>query len=889
MISRRAAGDEALGAATLPAPVPAPLSAPVLAESERSDAKESTDRDEVEQLLVDSLPRRARNLSRLELSVELSLTALFLGIFIGLDLSGTGFGSSSPIVLAMVLAYAIASRVDYPIATGVAVPTQPFLVGLFAYADARLVPGLVFASLVVGTIGACVNGRSRWDRLSFCGGDAMHALGPAIVFTAAGFTDASEAPVLIIATAFAAQCAAEFATSTARDWIVAGVRPRLQVLVSEQVWALDAALTPIGIMAVATAEETGMDWVPLAVLPLIALVAYSARDRTDRLDLLRGRLDAAQRERERLQVAVKRIGDAFAAKLDLDALLNIMGGAVVEALDADSGRGSVGAGSRPTFLVRGQERLEGLIDRAEREAFQSGVMAEAENTLGWALAAPINPAGTVAVVTVARDSAPFSDSERELVSYLCLQAAVAAGDIARHEVLNRQALTDELTGVANHRSFQEVLEEAFNARSRTGAGMSLLLLDLDNFKEINDTYGHQTGDRVLSAVGRCLQRHCRAEDQPARYGGEELAILLPDTEMTHATQLAERLRREVEALRFYGPFGEPVSVTASFGVASADSGAPDKAALIAAADSALYEAKMSGKNRVCTAATWSPQGEAGTPRSARDLPSQLARGLENEELVLHYQPKIELENRRLVGVEALTRWHHPELGLLAPARFLPWAEGTDLMPKITMWVLKQALTQATAWRRGGLRLPVAVNIGAQDLADTAFPLAATRVLREAGAQPEDLTLEITEHMAIAAGQTAGRVLADLRRAGITISMDDFGSGHSSLTRLRDLQVDELKLDRGLVRQTPGTSDLAVLRAAIALGHDLGLAVVAEGVEDAESLDMLTAMDCDLAQGYHICPPLLPHELERWTATQHSEGENGHRSITVIGDDSGVIV
>ena len=220
----------------------------------------------------------------------------------------------------------------------------------------------------------------------------------------------------------------------------------------------------------------------------------------------------------------------------------------------------------------------------------------------------------------------------------------------------------------------------------------------------------------------------------------------------------------------------------------------------------------------------------------------------------------------MIGVEALLRWHHPQLGLLGPSRFLPWAEGSDLMPAITEWVLDRALAQTVSWRKAGWRLPVAVNINAQDLADEEFPQKAARALRRAGARSDQLTLEITEHMAIATVDHVMDVLTDLRRTGITIAIDDFGTGHSSLTRLRDLPVDELKLDRDLLRQSPSSQDLAITRAAIALGRDLGLTVVAEGVEDAERLDFLIGMECDAAQGYYICPPLLPNELERWAGT-----------------------
>ncbi len=830
-------------------------------------------RAEVERLLEASLPRRARRLPRRELTVEVSLTAIFLVAAVVLTVVGAAPLWATPMAAAMVVAYAVASRVAYPIATGVAVPTQPFLVGMFAFADARLVPLLALAGLTLGTIAACSSGRARWDRLSFGGGDVMHVLGPAIVLTALGYTDAGQAPWPVIGAAFAAQCGVEFVTSTARDWITSSVRPQIQILVMLQVWALDAALTPIGIMACATADKTGLHWLPLTLLPLVAVVAHSARDRTERIDRLRERLEDLQRERQRLQTAVKRIGDAFASRLDLDALVSILAGATLDALDAQAGRGTVVHGSgRPSFSAEASRELRPLLDRAEQDALNREAVAEAHDKTGWALAAPISPSGgPIAIVSVARSGSPFTRAEREVVEYLCLQAAVAAGDIARHKVLHRQAVTDALTGVANHRSFQELLEDVFKIRRTTGASISLLLLDLDDFKRVNDTFGHQTGDRVLSAIGQCLLRNCRLNDEPARYGGEEFAMVLPDTDLAAAMQLAERLRTEIEALRFHGPTGEPLSVTTSIGVASAGKSAPDKTSLIAAADSALYEAKSEGKNRVCVAASESPAWKA-RPRTQDDLPSQMRRGLERDEFVLHYQPKVELPSGSMIGVEALVRWHHPELGLLGPNRFLPWAEGTDLMPAITEWVLEKALAQTVAWEKAGWRLPVAVNINAQDLADDDFPAKAARLLRQAGADASQLTLEITEHMAIATVDNVMGVLADLRRTGITVSIDDFGTGHSSLTRLRDLPVDELKLDRDLLRQSPSTQDLAITRAAIALGRDLGLTVVAEGVEDSERLDFLISMDCDAAQGYYICPPLLPAELERWAGTQLLSGE-----------------
>jgi EAL domain-containing protein (putative c-di-GMP-specific phosphodiesterase class I) len=344
-------------------------------------------------------------------------------------------------------------------------------------------------------------------------------------------------------------------------------------------------------------------------------------------------------------------------------------------------------------------------------------------------------------------------------------------------------------------------------------------------------------------------------------------VVLGDTELRHAAQLAERLREAVAALVLVGPDEEPLPVTVSVGVATLRETAPTKAALIAAADAALYDAKTSGKNRVCLAPLRpsDPIGDTLKDAAARedDLVVALGRALREGELELHYQPKVSLSDRRVVGVEALLRWHHPVRGLIGPGAFLSRAEGTETGGDVTRWTISQGLEQAVAWRRAGRPLAVAVNVSGHDLADREFPAAIARLLVESGAQPSDLRLEITEHSVMddVAGTLAA--LAEIRRLGVGLSLDDFGTGHSSLTRLRDLPVDELKLDRGFLRTTAADADLAVIRAAVSLGRDLGLTVVAEGIEDVRHWHLLKTMGCDLAQGYLIAPALRPAELDRW--------------------------
>jgi diguanylate cyclase (GGDEF)-like protein len=443
---------------------------------------------------------------------------------------------------------------------------------------------------------------------------------------------------------------------------------------------------------------------------------------------------------------------------------------------------------------------------------------------------------------------------------------VSAANVDRHATLHRQAITDELTGLSNHRRLQEVLGEAVDAYQRTKAPASLVLLDLDDFKLVNDTHGHQTGDMVLRAVADCLRGHCRTADAPARYGGEELALVLADTDAEEAAQLAERVRAGVASLALCDPAGRPLPVTVSVGVAGLGDTVATKAALIAAADAALYAAKAAGKNRVHTAASQAsdvspPAGRGAAPGS--ELAAQLRRAVAREELELHYQPKVTLADGRVIGVEALLRWHHPERGTLRPSAFLDVPGAAEAAPEVARWTLSRALQQAVAWRRGGRHLPVAVNISAHDLADRELPQAIARLLAEHGAEPGDLRLEITEHGVIADTARAEAALAAIRRLGVGISLDDFGTGHSSLTRLRDLPVDELKLDRGFLRATAADADVAVIRAAVSLGRDLNLTVVAEGIEDPRQWHLLRAMGCDVAQGYFVAPGLRPHELERW--------------------------
>ena len=313
---------------------------------------------------------------------------------------------------------------------------------------------------------------------------------------------------------------------------------------------------------------------------------------------LEGRLEELRRERVRLESTLRRLGEAFASNLDRDALLEIAVRTTADGVGADGGRAAAVAGGHTGSGDLGE--LERVVAQAEAEALDSGQPREVADSNGSALAHPMRGAEggeVLAVVSVWRSGRPFTPSERELFNYLAAQAGVSLENVALHETVQRQAVTDELTGLSNHRRFQDTLAAELERARRFDQGLGLVMLDIDNFKLVNDTHGHQVGDQVLAGVSRVLLEQSREIDEPARYGGEELAVVLPGTDLEGAYNLAERVRAGIESLNFALPDGDTLHVTASFGAASIPESADDQPSLIAAADSALYVAKRAGKNR----------------------------------------------------------------------------------------------------------------------------------------------------------------------------------------------------------------------------------------------------------------------------------------------------
>jgi diguanylate cyclase (GGDEF)-like protein len=422
-----------------------------------------------------------------------------------------------------------------------------------------------------------------------------------------------------------------------------------------------------------------------------------------------------------------------------------------------------------------------------------------------------------------------------------------------------QALTDDLTGLGNRRHLVDRLDAAIAACRETGGELALLLVDLDGFKELNDTLGHHAGDQVLRQIGPRLSGLLRGEDTLARLGGDEFAVVLMPGDETSASVAGLRLRSALE--RSFEVGGIRVHIDASVGIALFPGHADDALGLLQRADVAMYEAKrMRTGHEVYV---------AGRDRHSRErlaLIGELHGALDAGELVLHYQPKAEIATGAVRSVEALVRWQHPQHGLLGPSHFLPLVEQSGLTRALTAFVLDQALDDVGALRRKGYDLHVAVNLGPADLLDLGLPSEVERILQLRGFPSECLQLEVSEDVVMADVERTEEVLRGLRHAGVRTALDDFGAGHSALAHLRHLRIDELKIDRSFVmRLLEDECDAAIVHTIVDLGRRLGLTVVAEGVESEQAWSLLGGWGCDEAQGHLLSRPMPAGELADWLA------------------------
>jgi diguanylate cyclase len=428
--------------------------------------------------------------------------------------------------------------------------------------------------------------------------------------------------------------------------------------------------------------------------------------------------------------------------------------------------------------------------------------------------------------------------------------------------LVRQALHDPLTGLPNRELFADRVSQAIRTADRELRPAALLLLDLDRFKEVNDTLGHHHGDQLLVQLGQRLGGMLREVDTVARLGGDEFAVLLPGATTEGASGVAEKLR--VALQQPINIDGVMLDLDASIGIAVYPEHGNDAAELLQHADVAMYVAKQAHIGFL----VYDPAVDQHSPKRLALL-GGLRRALERDELVLHYQPKADLATGQIRSVEGLVRWQHPEHGLLGPGEFIPLAERTGLIHPLTRWVLAAALDQAARWQRAGLHLSVAVNISTRCLLDPTFPDQVASQLTAWQLPSKLLLLEITESAVMADPARALEVLGRLHTLGVGLAVDDFGTGYSSMAYLKELPVDELKIDRSFVIQMADSpSDAVIVRSTIDLGHNLGLRVVAEGVETQHAWQELSALGCDVAQGYYLGRPMPAAELaQRLRRTQ----------------------
>jgi diguanylate cyclase len=424
----------------------------------------------------------------------------------------------------------------------------------------------------------------------------------------------------------------------------------------------------------------------------------------------------------------------------------------------------------------------------------------------------------------------------------------------------RQAHTDDLTGLPNRRSFQRELERYTREAQANGEALALMLIDLDGFKELNDTLGHHAGDLVLEQLGPRLTGAIRTGDFLARLGGDEFAVLMPGVSGEESSvRAAERVRTALRA--GFTLAGMTIHIDASAGIALFGEHADDGDTLLQRADIAMYQAK--GEQASCRLY------DATRDRYSRDrleLTGQLRDAIEADELVVYFQPKVDMVGGAPVGAEALVRWQHPERGLVPPTEFIPLAEQTGLMQPLTLFVLERSLAACRRWHASGRDLSVAVNVATANLFDREFPAAVGRLLLASGVHPSKLVLEITENSVMTDPQRGGAVLGELRDLGVELALDDFGTGYSSLSYLARLPVSELKIDRSFVMDLMVRSNEVIVSAVGDLARNLGLRLVAEGVEDLPTWRRLRTHGCHEAQGYYLAKPMPENELAAWLET-----------------------
>jgi diguanylate cyclase (GGDEF)-like protein len=473
-------------------------------------------------------------------------------------------------------------------------------------------------------------------------------------------------------------------------------------------------------------------------------------------------------------------------------------------------------------------------------------------------------------------SADSYSKARVLMLWLC-SVAIIIGIVVAFIVLRQvmrqsrelelRALFDDLTGLPNRALFFDRLGQAAQLFGNEKKPFSIVIVDLDRFKDVNDTLGHHVGDLLLRHVAQKISTSMRRTDTVARLGGDEYALLLPCTTAANAEVIVKKLLSSL--CQRVSLEGHALDVVASMGIASYPEHDVDITRLLLKADIAMYAAKHANiRYRIYT-----PEIEAVAARNI-ELQHELRYAIEHDQLLLHYQPKISHHTGCIMGVEALVRWLHPQRGLVAPDEFIPLAEACGLIQPLALWVLQTALQQSEKWHAAGHQFSVSINFSTRNLLDGDLSVRVAKLLASYHVRPEWLVFEITESAVMAEPARALDTLTKLNKMGIQRSLDDFGTGYSSLAYLKKLPVSEIKIDKSFIKDMElDANDTVIVRSTIALGHNLGMKVVAEGVENVEIWNLLTILGCDASQGYYMSRPLTAPALDEWLATSAWAKEN----------------
>ncbi len=440
-----------------------------------------------------------------------------------------------------------------------------------------------------------------------------------------------------------------------------------------------------------------------------------------------------------------------------------------------------------------------------------------------------------------------------------------------NQKLEKLALHDALTNLPNRFCIQDNLHRGIAEAKLTGSPFTVIMMDLDRFKEINDTLGHDSGDQLLVDVGRRLQKVLRPTDLIGRLGGDEFAILLPETDEAGAAIVAQKMLIAMDP-----PFtlaDMAFTIGASLGIAAYPKHGGTTSALLKSADVAMYQAK-NNKLGYCI---YNPISDINTP-DRLSLMTELRDAIHNNELMLFYQPKVELATQQIVGVEALLRWQHKDRGFIPPAEFIPMAEQSGLIRQLTHWVISTALMQLEAWHRADLKISISINLSMHNLQDTEFPLQLAQLLEQTRVNNRYIQFEITESVIMSNPGHVMGVLASLGKMNVSFAIDDFGTGYSSLSTLKRLLVQDIKIDKSFVMDMATDSDdESIVHSIIDMAHNLGLTVTAEGVESETTVNQLVKLGCDMIQGYHISRPLPPERVTHLIRNVQSDS-SGDKSV-----------